>query len=339
MRGVGHDFFKKSRFYNVSQLGEELSVERGLSLIEQKYARVLRKIKKFDVLSDGDRQDLSRFVIATMVRVESFQENMNDTIGSLVQIHRDLGGDTDFHRRYFYGSEDLPKRLIVENSSLDFLAWNGLSIIVNRSHLPFVTCDNPVLRREMHSDEIAMFVGHGAHCRAGFSPGQAKPFFYMPVSAEMAIVSCELIDHAVVGNQYIQCADAHVILRLNFLLIAQAEKYIVADRVLPVGSSESRFLESLRDGELDSGIRARIYTTQGRYVFDVLSISEIPDGVSLRLLDADVYRGLVSDGDVVSLEVYEGGRNTRGMRQIEIDGVDDESLEIRIVSKFKLGLL
>jgi hypothetical protein len=339
MRGVNHNTFKKSWFYNISEPGSELYVEKGLSVIEGRYASVLEKLKGHVILCDEEKQILSSFAVAMLFRTESFQARSQGVINKLVGWLKDFDGDTEEHRKYVRGHEDISKKLIIANSSQDFFAVNGLSIVANKTWMPFVTSDNPVLRRDSHVDEMPMLVGQGRHCRSGFTPNEIFPFFYMPVTPEMALVSCKLIDHSIEGNNYIECVDVDAILKLNILLVSQSNEYVVSDRVAPLGDIEKEVSRDLGNRTLAQGIYAKLYTNKNRYGFKVDCISNILDGVCLKLCDFNTYKQIVSDCDLSSLEIYKDGLGVRGMRQIEIGGFDDNLMEIKIVSKVRLGII
>ncbi|MGY4823905.1 DUF4238 domain-containing protein [Stutzerimonas chloritidismutans] len=339
MRGVNHEVFKKSWFYNISEPGNELHVEKSLSGIEGRYANSLKEIKKYSFLSEELKRDISCFVATMLIRTESFQANFQGAINTVVGWHKELSSDIVHHNEYAYGHENISRKLVVENTAQGILSKIGLSILVNRTSMPFITCDTPVLRRDTHSDEIAYLAGQGAHCKTEFTPNQIFPFFYMPLSAEMAVVSCGLIDHVPDENQYIECLDVDAIFKLNIMLASQSQKYIVSDRSTPFGNIEKNVSKRLQDSKPQQGVYANLYTCKNRYYFKVKDMTEIVDGIRLKISDLKTYRGIISDHDLSSIDIYVDGKPRRGMRQIELGNVNEDILEMEFVSKIKLGII
>ena len=269
MKGTKNSIFKETNFYTLksSTTLDKLCVEKFLGVLETQYGRAIKNFSRNGKFLDEDIQAICNFVGAMFLRARVFQSSFQDSINQTVGFIKDFMGDTSSFCDYVKGYEDSSKKILLSNNAGKIIKEFGVHFLINRTNIPFITCDQPVIRDDGCVDGIKSLVGH-EYCEKGFTKADKKPFFYMALTPMLAFVSSEMIMKNYKFFPYIEIFDENIPLRFFNLLQRQAKEHLISDRPMPLGSIEGEYRRhaSWKTNEVNF---IEICTEENRFCIDI----------------------------------------------------------------------
>ncbi|HAS6217570.1 TPA: DUF4238 domain-containing protein [Vibrio vulnificus] len=254
MRGVNHDEFKISYFYNLSDdSNDRPKVEDYLSSIESKYSFFLRKLINKDI-DDELLSYFTYFSFIQSVRVEVFINRTKSMFDKLAEWEEIFSGKS------YLNSDDLNDMIKkqIMNQKFSEPRDKNARIIYNNTSFPFITSDNPVVRRRFNKNDISYFLPNEV-INHNIESEFEKPFIFFPITPELAYISSEFIS----TDSVINFSDRNItnILYLNIYSLKNAQKKIYS-------SVESPFVDEVLMADLlkrhhgEKNNSLRLYTTE-----------------------------------------------------------------------------
>jgi predicted nuclease of restriction endonuclease-like (RecB) superfamily len=331
MRSVNHRVFTKAYFYNLSNENpKNPKVENYLSSVESDFSKYAREVLRGSVTVEN-LSFMSYFVLLQFIRVESFIDmfqNAWDRVASFADAY-------DGGMAYQNAVKDLAKKQILSMNSGDIINSHAC-IVYNETKFPFLTSDSPVLRRQVNIDDMSELFPKDVLVREE-DRSQEFLLVFFPISPKVAYVSCPLIKKS--AEKHLSLSDSSLIniFHLNVELIKNSSAYVYSSVEEPIkGQDElSKYLVSLKD---DSGIYAKIHTSNNRVISLATIESDEREAISLVLKKAEDVREINVGDDVSLVELISAGSFIHSMRFCQISAIDHETGFIRIESKIKLGL-
>ncbi|HAS8533422.1 TPA: DUF4238 domain-containing protein, partial [Vibrio vulnificus] len=313
MRGVKHSTFKKSYYYNLPEDNpNEPYIENFLSGVERLYRTNLQKVvnREFDneVLSF-----LSYFTILQRIRVDKFITSMQNSWDKVAK-RCDKFSDGN---QYALLLKDIVKRQI-PTTDLGGIIHPNACIIYNNTKFPFVTSDNPVVRKNLNVPDLKMVIPQENIDHLA-PDSHESAFFFFPLTPSVAYVSCDLIK----AGSALEFNDSELmnILYLNYYSILNAHEYVYSSVVEPI-RDEAELSKMLKIK--NSGQHIKIYTDTHRLKLKGQVISSDANNLSFLCEPNDDLTKLKLGEKVSLAEVYESGTNIIGKRyclvqKLEID--------------------
>lgn len=326
LRAVTHKTFTRSYFYNLPEDNpKEPLVENFLSMIEGLYKKYSDEIIEGN-MDNENMSFMSYFVIIQFMRVEAFLESFQ---GSLDEVAKSMdlfdGGD-----KYRNDFKYIAKRQLLY-LDLGYALYPHSVVIYNKTDFPFITSDNPVVRRQINVvDALGIFPEN--KIKIIESESQEFPMFFFPISPNVAYVSCEMMKSCekLIYTDF----DLSKIFYLNCLSIANSYKDVYSSVVEPI-KGERQLSECLSS---KCGIIIKIYTLSKRIVCKGSIENDDNYSISLNLDDLEQV-GLIKNNEQISLvEVIKDGVSFRGMRNCKVSYVNYNNGSVTIESNVKLGI-
>ncbi|WP_165383034.1 DUF4238 domain-containing protein [Acinetobacter sp. WCHAc060033] len=150
MKGVNHDIFKKSYYYNLPEDDSKKPfIENYLSSVESKN---LKKVEAREI-DNMLMSFLSYFMTLQLIRVDKFitenQKNWDQIANSC-----DMFCDGNYYEKLF---KNIVKKQI-PICDLGEIPYQNARIIYNNTTFPFISSDNPVIKREVNNADLSMVI-------------------------------------------------------------------------------------------------------------------------------------------------------------------------------------
>lgn len=326
LRSVTHSTFTRPYFYNLSEDDpREPLVENWLSVIEGNYKKYSDEIIEGNI-NNVNISFISYFVTLQFIRVEAFLESFQGSLDKVAEW-MDLFDGGDNHKEVV---KDIAKRQLPEIDFRNVLHSHSV-IIYNKTNFPFVTSDNPVVRRQVNIVDARKIIP-SRYLQIERNESNEFSLFFMPLSPTVAYISCEMIK--LKGNLIYSDDDLENIFYLNYFSIVNSHKKVYSSVVEPIKGEEklSEYLSS------QSGTIVKIYTQTKRVICKATMQNNNSFSVSLKLSDLE-QAGLIKTNDKISLvEVFENGVSIRVIRDCKVSSVNYTNGLVTIESNIKFDI-
>lgn len=326
LRSVTHNTFTRPYFYNLPEDDpREPLVENWLSVIEGNYKKYSDEIIEGNI-NNVNMSFISYFVTLQFMRVEAFLESFQGGLDKVAEW-MDLFDGGDNHKE---AVKDIAKRQLPEMDFGNVLHPHS-AIIYNKTNSPFVTSDNPVVRRQVNIVDARKIIP-SRYLQIERNESNEFSLFFMPLSPAVAYISCEMIK--LKENLIYSDDDLEDIFYLNFFSIVNSYKKVYSSVIEPIKGEEtlSEYLSS------QSGTIVKIYTQTKRVICKATMLNNDNFSVSLKLSDLEQV-GLIKTNEKISLvEVFEDGVSIRGIRDCKVSSVNYANGLVTIESNIKLGI-
>ena len=326
LRSVRHNTFTRPYFYNLPEDDpREPLVENFLSVIEGNYKKYSDEIIAGNI-NNENMSFISYFVTLQFMRVEAFLESFQGSLDKVAEwMDHFEGGDNNKE-----AVKDIAKRQLPEMDLGNFLHPHS-TIIYNKTNFPFVTSDNPVLRRQVNISDVREIVP-SRYLHNENNESKEFPLFFMPLSPAVAYISCEMINFR--GNLIYSDDDLLNIFYINYGSVVNSYKKVYSSVIEPIKGEESlsEYLSS------QSGTIVKIYTQSKRVICKATMKNSDNFSVSLELSDLDQVSLIKTNERISLVEVFEDGTSIRGMRDCKVSSVNYSDGLVTIESNIKLGI-
>ncbi len=326
LRSVLHKSLTKSYFYNLPEDDPERPlIENYLSRVESDYVRYIKQIIEGKV-NNENLSFMSYFVTLQFMRVEAFIDRFQcafDKVAGWMDMYE--GND-----KYKNALKDISKRQLAAYD-LGHIIHPHAVIIYNDTNFPFITSDNPVVRRQINiSDALKIIPRKCLPENANESIESAC--FFLPLSPKVAYISCELIKSS--GNLFYSESDLENIFYLNYFSIVNAYEKVFSPIIEPM-KCEVDLVKLLA---INNQTIVKIYTESRRVISSGTIADDTDFKISLRLDDIQKTK-IIEDGEQVKLvEVIENGQSIRCMRECKVSSIDYENGLVTIESNIQLSI-
>jgi hypothetical protein len=327
MRGVNHKTFKKSYYYNLPEDNpKEPYIENFLSGVEKLYRKNLQKVvcREFD---NEVMSFLSYFTSLQYIRVDKFINQMQDSWDKIAKWSDEFSGGNQYKKVL----ENIVKKQI-PTSDLGGIIHPNARIIYNNTRFPFVTSDNPVVRKNLNIPDLELMIPQ-AMLDQKIPDSHESLFLFFPLTPQIAYVSCDLIKAGVT----LEFNDSELknIFYLNYYSISNAYNYVYSSVIEPIkGEAElSKRLKIKQDGQF-----IKIYTDNHRLTIKGQVVSSDMNSLSFLCEPSDELTKLKLEEKVSLAEVYDDGRSIIGMRHCSIQKLNMNSGLVVLDSDFKLRI-
>jgi hypothetical protein len=326
LRSVTHKSLTRPYFYNLPEDDPKKPlVENFLSVIEGNYKKYSDEIIEGNI-NNENMSFMSYFVTLQFMRVEAFLESFQGGLDKVAEWMDLFDGGDD----YKVGFKDIAKKQLPDIDLGNVLHPHS-AIIYNKTNFPFVTSDNPVVRRQINVVDALEIIPKN-QLRGIDNESQEFSMFFIPLSPSVAYVSCEAIKSC--EKLIYTDADLGNIYHLNCLSIINSYEKVYSSVIEPI-KGEKQLSEYLSSKSVTI---VKIYTQSRRVVCNCTMENNNNYSVSLELADLE-QASLIKMNDQISLvEVIEAGVSIRGMRDCKVSSVNYTNGLVTIESNVKLGI-
>jgi hypothetical protein len=312
--------------YTLAHEGDtESSIEAALSKLETEYAHAVKKTLAREPLSERDLITLTVFIGALHGRTPGMMEHRQGQIDAIEhlyrQVERGATGSEVGADEFWRGSEEAGKRLILRGAGsyarvIAPRAW----ILVNKSPMPLVTSDNPVIHEFVHVDELRSHGFPSDRLRSDALPNERAFLSITPLSPELALVSSPLF---VPPNEsvYGEASDIRAVVAMNEWTRGRAGAVLISKYRNPYGPIREVAIALDRQAKAlppPSGLQ--IYTERGRHWIPSENIVHghgshpLVGRLEFRTGDMEALCAAAAEGDLQEINIYEAGKQSGGMR-------------------------
>jgi len=326
LKSVTHKSLTKSYFYNLPEddLKQPL-IENFLSKVEGYYAKYVEQIIEGNV-NNENLSFMSYFITLQYMRVEAFIDMFQGAWDKLAGWMDMFEGKEN----YKTALKDISKRQLIAQD-LGHLIHPYATIIYNETKFPFITSDNPVVRRQINISD-ALKIMPIKYLLDTRNESIESACFFLPLSPRVAYVSCEFIKHS--GNLHYTESDLEKIFYLNYFSIVNSYEKVFSPTIEPMKAEAELAKHLTRKNQTI----LKIYTESKRVISHGAIENDTNFKITLKLTDIQQTK-LIEDGEQVKLvEVIENGQSVRGMRDCKISSIDYENGLITIESNIKFGI-
>ncbi len=327
MRGIHHKTFKKSYYYNLPEDNpNEPYIENFLSGVEGSYRKNLQKVVNRE-LDNEVMSFLSYFTTLQYMRVDKFITSMQKSWDQIAKWCDEFSGENQYEALL----ANIVKKQI-PTSDLGGSIHPNASIIYNNTRFPFVTSDNPVVRKNVNVADL-MLVIPKAILDHKMPDSHESAFFFFPLTPSIAYVSCDLIKAGVTLE--FNDSELRNIFYLNYYSISNAYNHIYSPVIEPIkGEAElSEHLKSKQDGQY-----IKIYTDNHRLTIKGHVVSSDGNSLSFLCEPSNELSKLELEEKVSLVEVYDGSSSIIGQRYCSVQKLDINSGLVVFESDFKLRI-
>ena len=326
LKSVENKSFTKAYFYNLPEDDPKKPlIENYLSIVESDYAKYIKQILK-GMVNNNNLSFLSYFVVLQYMRVEAFIDMFQGSMDKVAGWMDDFKGKDDY-KTYL---KDIAKRQL---ATVDFgdIVHPHAAIIYNETNFPFITSDNPVVRRQINISDALKIIPK-KYLSENINESIEFVCFFLPLSPKVAYISCKLLNQS--SNIFYSERNLDNIFHLNYCSILNSYEKVYSSVIEPIkGDDDLTKLLAIKNNTF-----VKIYTSTKR----VISKGTITDNgnskISLKLDDIQQVK-LIEDGDEVKfVEVIENGSSVRGMRECRVSSIDYENGLVTIESNIQFGI-
>lgn len=326
LRNVRHSSLTKPYYYNIDGDNPRNPViEDHLSKIESAYPKFFDEIKN-NYVNDENMSFLSYFVILQLMRVEAFIEAYQESYDQIAKM-LDMYEGNGFYKEFF---KDHAKKQLL-STDLRNIIYPHSTIIYNSTNFPFVTSDNPVVRRQINISDARKIIPKQYLINLEDKSSEFA-FFFFPLSPNIAYVSCELIKHC----DKVIYADSNLenIFYMNCLSIVNSYSKIYSSIIEPMkGEQELAKILSSKNG-----IIVKIYTKYNRIISNGSIIYDANSEITLKIDNLEKAKEIKENEYIKLLEIFENGKSIRGMRESKVSSVSYETGVIIIKSNLPFDM-
>jgi len=325
----------KPYFYNLDE--DDLNkphVENFLSIVENNYSSVLKKIENHEMLNSQDMFNLTLFIDTLFRRTETQINFWQEQIDKLENMYRKVdlaySGNEDASNEYFTGSHELAKKHVADAAGAitKVVLQAGFSIIVNNSDMLFFSSDHPVTYTFKHIDEIYHYNVPESWTYKNIGTNEKKFFCYCPLTPRYSFISSPFITSPS-ENSYRVIQDPSFVDGMNFLTQLHADSILIASTSKPYDHYQEiaiKRLELVHNFKHPVGQQLRIYTNRARYDIKVSKYERIDDHpifpkIRFWTNDTNAVKKMANDHHIDLIEFYENGEERGGTRNLKFISV------------------
>lgn len=270
---------------------------------------------------------ISYFMTIQYIRAEKFIDNVQASWDEVGKCYNEFSGDNRYPNLF---DNFVKKQIPIVD--LGYIPHPHAHIIYNKTNLPFITSDNPVIRRNVNKVDLQIVMPK-EYIADNVSESHECVLFFFPLTPSIAYVSCELL----ICDQRLYFDDHQLgnIFYINYWSIINSHKRVYSSIIEPI-KGEEKLSYILQQKEQTTYIK--IYTvdhrimTKGKFQHtnnnSILFVCENKQ----ELLKLDI-------GMKISLvEVIKNNFSIRGMRDCFVKNLDIMSGSVEIESHFKLDI-
>lgn len=333
-KGLKHSIFTKSYFYNLDDENKDNPIiENQLSEIENHYLKVVKKIQN-KKLSLEDILYISNFTQLQFQRVEPWINGFQNFLNEIERMMNTFGAT--FNIENF--SKKMLREYTLENMQKQNVVFEqGLNFIENKSDMPFITSDNPVVQKLFHIDEIeGIFRGnHKIDFNDEFSKSMPTVFFFFPLNERFALIATKLFKS---NNSTIYSINSlETIVKLNLFSYQNAYKNIYSSFENPFENYEI-IIQNINNQYENVGFWIHIYTQNNRYTVKLKKYIGKIDSIELYFLSSHDMHKIINDDNLKELTIYKNESEILHMKEIKMSTIDNISNKVTIESKLKFGI-
>lgn len=332
-KGLKHSIFIKSYFYNLdSENQNNPIIENQLSEIENYYLKTVKRIQDKN-LSNHDILYISNFIQLQLQRVESWINNFQNSFNQIEKIFNDFGGKLDTKEI----SKKMLRKYTIDNMYKPNIVFEqGLIFIENKSDMPFVTSDNPVIHKMFHIDEIKGIFdnNHEIEYNDEFSKSIPTVFFFFPINEKFALIATKLLKS---NSKIYSINSLETIVKLNLFSYLNAYKNIYSSFKNPFENYDV-IIQNINNQYKNVGFWINLYTQNNRYTLKLKNYVGKIDSIELYFLSLEDMNKIINDDNLKELTIYENEREVLHMKEIRMGKIDNVSNKITIESKLKFGI-
>ncbi|WP_217517359.1 DUF4238 domain-containing protein [Vibrio metschnikovii] len=322
MRGVNHDEFKISYFYNLSDDSiDRPQVENYLSSIERKYSFFLRKLINGDV-DDELLSYFTYFSFIQSVRVEIFINRCQSMVDKLSGWYEIFSGQSYLDSDIL---NDMTKKQIM-NEKFSELRDENARIICNDTSFPFITSDNPVVRRRFNKNDVSYFLPDEV-LNGNVENEFESAFIFFPITPNLAYISSEFISSDLVIN----FSDENIknILYLNYFSLNNSQKKIYSSVDNPF-VDETLMADLLKTNSIKKLNSLRLYTEKKRFLIYGELISKEDNAIMYKFDSFDSSDDIYESMKILELSVIEDKKEIIYAKDCVIVSMDLNSKILKI---------
>jgi hypothetical protein len=324
-------------------------IEEWLSRVEAGYARVSRRVAARAPLTRDDGRVLALFVATlfwrTPEQMAHWQRQLDEIQHLYRQVDRGANGDERYSDEFWAGADEAGKRMVGEASRglaelLTRGGWFRLVVHDRPSGDPgpeseggkavaFITSDAPVVRHDVHVDELLAMGVPVAWLDPDALPNRREALFYCPLAPDVAVLACPLFRPA--DLRLWPAPGPGLIANLNIVTRNHAHRLLVASRPDPFGALRSLVLAAdleARREAADPRAVLSVYTDRTRVRLRAEALdrgrgAHVLNGrLTFRTRDADALRILAEAASLPEV-TYEipGTGSSGGMRDARVVAV------------------
>lgn len=326
LRSVNHSTFTKPYYYNLPEDDpKQPLIENYLAKVESDYPKYFDEIHK-GITNNENMSFMSYFATLQCMRVEAFIEPIQDVWNKIASHINDFERDEN----YTLALNDIAKRHLA-TTDLGYTIHPHSTIIYNSTRFPFLTSDNPVVRKRINISDAQKIIPKEYLLQLDNESTEFLLFFF-PLSPQLAYISCELIKAN--GNIIYSDNDINNIFYLNYISIINSYSKVYSPVIEPIkGQAQlSQLLSSDRDTII------KIYTQSKRIVSGGSLASESTYKITVSINDLEQIKAIKPDDEIRLVEVIDNGLSIRGMRDCRISSIDYANGIVSIQSFFQLNV-
>lgn len=238
LRSVTHKSLTRPYFYNLPEDNPKVPlIENFLSVIEGSYKKYSEEIIN-GIINNENMSFMSYFVTLQFMRVESFLESIQSSFDKAGESMDSFSGG-NYHSSTM---KDIAKKQLTE-VDLGHILYPNAAIIYNNTNFPFVTSDNPVVRRQVNVVDARKIIP-ARYLHIEKNESREFSLFFMPLSPAVAYISCEMV---IFKEKLIYFDDdLENIFYLNYYSIVNSYKKVYSSVIEPIKGEKqlSEYLSS-----------------------------------------------------------------------------------------------
>lgn len=325
MKGVHNGVFTKSYYYNLAADNPSRpEVENYLCEVEGVLSKYLKEIKSGSITNKA-LSFFSFYTTLQYIRVEKHIDMFQNAWNKLGEWADMFEGGTNNSEAV----KEIAKKKILSSDHGE-VVHNHAHIIFNKTNFPFVTSDNPVVRKEVNITDMKMLFPKEFLVKSSDKSKELFLFFF-PLNPHVAYVASAHFKENL--NVKLSVDDLLNIFYLNIESVKNSSQKIYSSIKTPFAGELglSEYLQSMQNDHLF----VKIYGNEQRVISNISIGNKDHNTIEMVLesLDKLIHFKI---GDSVSLiEIIENGRSIRGMRDCLITDVDYKTGLLKVESKLK----
>ncbi|RZG43531.1 DUF4238 domain-containing protein [Acinetobacter wuhouensis] len=297
-----------------------------MSSVESKYLKNLKKVEAREI-DNMLMSFLSYFMTLQLIRVDKFitenQKNWDQIANSC-----DMFCDGNYYEKLF---KNIVKKQI-PICDLGEIPYQNARIIYNNTTFPFISSDNPVIKREVNNADLSMVIPNSLITN-DVKNSKESPFFFFPLTPWIAYISCDLIQ----ADKVIEFDNNNLknIFYLNYWSILNADIHVYSSVKEPLkGEAQlSQYLMMTFDSK-ESVVK--ICTENTHFVLKGKLVSNTENSLSIICDSKNELSQFVLGEKISLVEVFNNNSSICGMRYCSIQALDLNEKKIIFESDFKL---
>lgn len=328
MKGVHNGVFTKPYYYNLAADNpSKPEVENYLSEIEGTLSKYLKEIRTDSITNEA----LSFFSFYTMlqyIRVEKHIDMFQNTWNKIGEWADMFEGGTSNSEAV----KEIAKKKILTSDHGEMVHGHA-HIIFNRTNFPFVTSDNPVVRKEVNITDMEMLFPKDFLLLTSDKSKELSLFFF-PLCPHIAYVSSQYFKENL--DVKLDINDLLNIFYLNIESVKNSSQKIYSSIKTPF-AGELELSEHLQSRQKDH-LFVKIYANEQRVISNISMGNKDHNAVEIILESLDKLLHFKIGDSVSFIEIIENGMSIRGMRDCCITDLDHKTGLLKVESKLKFNI-